>query len=109
MKNYQVLISEEAEKDLEGIFLYVAQNDSPEKAFRLLDKLEQTCAKLESFPDRGHVPKELDRIAITRYLEIYYKPYRIIYEIINNQVFVLCIIDGHRDIESVLTHRLLRI
>ena len=102
-------MSEEAEKDLEGIFLYVARNDSPEKAFRLLDNLEQTCAKLESYPDRGHVPNELDRLAMTQYLEIFYKPYRIIYQIINNQVFVHCIIDGRRDIESVLTQRLLRI
>jgi len=109
MTTYQVLLSEEAEKDLKEISIYVARYDSPEKALNLLENLEETCAKLEDYPDRGHVPKELERLAITQYLEIYFKPYRVIYEISRNLVFVHCVIDGCRDIENVLCQRLLRI
>jgi len=109
MKKYRVLLSEEAEKDLKDISLYVARYDSPEKAVRLLENLEETCVKLESYPDRGHIPKELERLAMAQYLEIYFKPYRIIYEISKSEVFVHCIIDGRRDIESVLRQRMLRI
>ncbi len=108
MTKYQVLLSEEAEKDLKEISIYVARYDSPEKALHLLENLEETCARLEDYPDRGHIPKELERLALTQYLEIYFKSYRIIYEISRNHVFVHCIIDGRRDIETVLGQRLLR-
>ncbi|NQU65049.1 MAG: type II toxin-antitoxin system RelE/ParE family toxin [SAR324 cluster bacterium] len=109
MIKYRVLLSEEAEKDLKDISVYVARYDSPEKAILLLENLEETCVKLESYPNRGHVPTELERFAMDQYLEIYFKPYRIIYEIGKNEVFVHCIIDGRRDIESILRQRLLRI
>jgi len=90
------------------ISLYVAHYEPPEKALRLMEYLEETCVKLESYPERGHVPKELERLAMIQYLEVYFKPYRIIYEISKKDVFVHCIIDGRRDIESVLRQRLLR-
>ncbi len=109
MKKYRVLLTEEAEKDLRDISLYVARYDSPEKALQLMENLEETCVKLESYPDRGHVPKELGRLAMTQYLEIFFKPYRIIYEISKKDVFIHCIIDGRRDIETVLRQRLLRL
>ena len=95
-------------QDLKDIAGYVARHDSPEKAIRLLTNLEETCEKLEDYPDRGHGPKELVRLEIFQYLEVYYKPYRILYEIAHNIVYVHCIIDGRRDIESVLRQRLLR-
>jgi toxin ParE1/3/4 len=109
MIDYRVLLTEEAEKDLRDISLYVARHDSPEKALRLMGNLEETCLTLESYPDRGHVPIELERLAMTQYLEIYFKPYRIIYEISNQDIFVHCIMDSRRDIDSVLRQRLLRI
>jgi len=109
MTDYQVVLSEEAEKDLKDIATYVAKYDSPEKALKLLDNLEETCARLEKYPERGHVPKELERLSVIQYLEIFFKPYRIIYEIDQRDVYVHCIIDGRRDIESVLRQRLLRI
>ncbi len=74
-----------------------------------MENLEDTCEKLESYPDRGHVPRELERLAMIQYLEVHFKPYRIIYEISKKDVFIHCIIDGRRDIESVLRQRLLRI
>ncbi len=109
MTDYQVVLSEEAEKDLKDIALYVARYDSPEKALRLLENIEETCAKLEDHPERGHVPKELERLSIVQYLEIFFKPYRIIYEIDKRDVYIHCIVDGRRDIESVLRQRLMRI
>ena len=109
MTDYHVALSEEAEKDLKDIATYVAQYDSPEKALKLLDNLEETCARLEKYPERGHVPKELERLSVIQYLEIFFKPYRIIYEIDQRDVYAHCIIDGRRDIESVLRQRLLRI
>jgi toxin ParE1/3/4 len=54
-----------------------------------LDAIEKTCFKLEELPERGHIPIELRPTGIKRYLEIFYKPYRIIYEIENDIVYII--------------------
>ncbi len=59
-------------------------------------------------PGRGQLPCELECAGIYQYRQIHYKPYRIIYEIVNKDVFVLGILDGRRDLTEVLTSRLLR-
>ena len=108
MKKYKVLIDPQAKQDLKEIFIYVALNDGISKANKLLDAIEKTCYKLEEYPERGHIPQELKRTGIKRYLEIHYKPYRIIYEIEKNLVYIHSILDGRRNIQEILAERLLR-
>ncbi len=108
MRKYKVLIDPQAKQDLKEIFIYVAINDSISSANKLLDSLENTCYKLEKFPERGHIPEELRLTGIKRYLEILYKPYRIIYEIDNDQIYVHSVLDGRRNIQEILNERLLR-
>jgi toxin ParE1/3/4 len=105
---YKVIIDPLAKVDLKEIFLYIATNDSVQSANKLLDALEETCYKLEKYPDRGHIPPELRTTGIKSYLEIHYKHYRIIYEIENNLVYVHSVIDGRRNIQEILSNRFLR-
>jgi toxin ParE1/3/4 len=105
---FSVLLVEDAEKDLWEIYLYVAQNDSVEKVDRLLDNLERAILKLETLPERGHFPPELERIGVREYREIFFKPYRIIYQVIRSEVFVHCVLDGRRDLQDLLQRRVLR-
>ena len=108
MKQYRVRLANEAEQDLIDIYRYVATHDSVEAADYLLDELETLCSKLSSLPQRGHVPPELERVAVTAYREVHFKPYRVVYEIIGREVFVHCVLDGRRDMQSLLERRLLR-
>ena len=108
MKQYRVRLADEAQRDLIDVYRYVATQDSVESAGYLLDELETLCAKLSSFPQRGHVPPELERVAVSAYREVHFKPYRVIYEVVGREVFVLCVLDGRRDMQSVLERRLLR-
>lgn len=105
---YKVIIDPQAKLDLKEIFIFVAVNDSIQSANRLLDALEETCSKLERIPDRGHIPPELRPTGIKKYLEIHYKPYRIIYEIEKNIIYIHCVIDGRRNIQEILSNRFLR-
>ena len=105
---YQVFLTLEAEKDLLDIHAFVAANDSPAKADALLTRLEDTCAELGRLPNRGHVPPELKRIGVTSYREAHFKPYRVIYEIAGKHVYVHGVLDGRRDVQSLLERRLLR-
>jgi len=108
VKQYRVRLADEAERDLVDIYQYVAAHDSKETADSLLDEIETLCAKLSSLPQRGHVPAELERVAVTTYREVHFKPYRVIYEVIGREVFVPCVLDGRRDMQSLLERRLLR-
>ncbi len=98
----------EAEEDLFEIYKYVYLNDSEEKAEELYRKLYEKSIQLEKYPERGHIPPELDLLDITDFLEIHHKSYRIIYRIIDKKVFVHCILDGRRDLQKLLQERLLR-
>jgi len=108
MNKYKVSIDPQAKKDLQELFFYIATNDSFSAAEKLLNSLEKTCYKLEEFPERGHIPQELRQTGIKRYLEIHYKFYRIIYEIENNSIYIHAILDGRRNIQELLSERLLR-
>ncbi len=108
MKRYRVRITEDAEQDLIDIYRYIALNDSAENAEYVLKQLESLCARLTELPERGHVPPELDRIGVTNYREVCFKPYRVIYEAIRQNVFIHCILDGRRDMPALLQRRLIR-
>ena len=108
MKKYRVRIINEAELDLADIYTYIARDDSPEKADHVLEKLETLSLSLAEMPERGHIPPELDRIGVTGFLEVHFKPYRIVYQIAAQDVFIHCVLDGRRDMQSILQRRLLR-
>jgi len=93
---YKVYFLPSVEKDLLGIYKYVRLNDSKSAAEKLFGKLYEKCLTLKSYPERGHCPPELQLIEIYDFLEIHYKSYRIIYQVIGRQVSVHCILDGRR-------------
>ena len=105
--NYTVHLIGDAEQDLLEIYGDVARHDSPAKADRLLDNLERTILKLESMPPRGHVPPELERVGVTEFREVFFKPYRIIYQALKSDVYVHCVLDGRRALQDLLEDRLL--
>ena len=105
---FKVNFISDAENDLFEIYKYVYLNDSEEKAEKLFEKLYQKCLTLQKVPERGHIPPELILLEVEGFLEIHYKPYRIIYQVVNNEVFIHCILDGRRDIQKLLQERLIR-
>lgn len=105
---YQVYIIADAEDDIFGIYRYIARNDSIQKAETVLKNIEDKIYVLSEFANRGHIPPELDRIGINEYREIHYQSYRIIYQVIESDVFIHCVLDERRDLEDLLQERLLR-
>jgi toxin ParE1/3/4 len=105
---YKVYFVEDAEKDLFEIGEYIRQKGYPLTAQELIAEVKNICSRLSRMPDRGHIPPELERVGIFDYREIHLKVYRIIYQIINSDVYIHCILDGRRDIQSILQQRMLR-
>lgn len=103
----QVLFTEDAERDLDDLYDYIARHDSPRSADRVVDRLLETTQELAAFPGRGSQPKELRAIGIQEYRQVFFKPYRVIYRVLDNRVVVYLIADGRRDMQSLLSRRLL--
>ena len=104
---FEVLMTEDAACDLEEIYDYIAQHDTPNRADHVLENIEKALAGLSESPVRGVYTRELVGLGIREYREIFFKPYRIIYRIMENNVYVLLIVDGRRDMQTLLSRRLL--
>jgi toxin ParE1/3/4 len=105
--SFKVLLTRGAERDLEEIYDYIAENDTQGNADYVLDKLMEVAETLAAFPERGSYPKELLALGIREYRQAHFKPYRLIYRVIGKQVFVYMIVDGRRDMQALLSRRML--
>lgn len=104
---YEVVLTQGAEQDLESIYDYIAEFDSVANADHVLDELMGVASSLARFPERGSYPKELIALGIREYRQTTFKPYRVIYRLIGDQVVIYLIADGRRDMQSLLGRRLL--
>lgn len=104
---FAVLLTEDAEQDLEDLYAYVAKFDSPKNADYVLERLLEVTESLATSPERGSQPKELRSIGIQEYRQVFFKPYRAIYRVLDKQVVIYVIADGRRDMQSLLSRRLL--
>lgn len=105
---FGVMLTADAEYDLLELYRYVALNDTQANALRLLNSIEEVISRLDMMPDRDHYPPELVRIGVLEFREMFFKPYRIIYEISGQDVFVHCVLDGRCDLIDLLQEWLLR-
>ena len=91
----KVTLSNRAEKDLRGIFSYMAEN-SPKSAIEANKKILSMLENLELFPNMGRiVPDIKDKLC----REVFYKRYRIVYSVIEekDEIYIHFVIDGRRD------------
>ena len=102
-----VFLTDDAAQDLEEIVEYIAEHDSPAKADHVLDRIESAIGTLSHHPHRGAYPKELLELGIHEYRQVFFKPYRIIYRVCADTVYIYLIADGRRDMQSLLQRRLL--
>jgi len=107
LKRFEVSLTEDAARDLEDIFDYIAEHDDLAKAGHVLDRIEEVVESVATFPERGSHPKELLSLGIRDYRQSFFKPYRVIYRIVGQRVYVYLIVDGRRDTQSLLARRLL--
>ena len=102
-----VFLTDDAAHDLDELHDYIFRHDTPGKADYLLEQLEKGFASLAESPERGTYVQELRHLGIREYREIFFKPYRMIYRVLDNAVYVLLIADGRRDMQALLQRRLL--
>lgn len=83
-----------AEDHLDSIYVYIAK-DSPEYAMRMVDRITSRSKQIASFPLSGRTVPEYE---IEQIREVIEYPYRIIYCIKPDQIDILAIIHGARNV-----------
>lgn len=104
---FQVLLTAAAERDLEELHDYIAEHDSEAAAKRVLDRLHEVSENLAVEPQRGTIPRELRELGLQEFKQVFFKPYRVIYRVVDRRVVVLLIADGRRELGALLSRRLL--
>jgi toxin ParE1/3/4 len=86
--------TDSAEKHLDAIYSYIAQNSS-EYAICMIDRLTRRSIQIADFPFSGRKVPEYDNESIREVIE---GPYRIIYLIKDNQIDIIAVIHGAMNI-----------
>lgn len=107
MAERRVRWTETARRDLDSIVDYIAE-DSIENALAVLDRLRERVDLLTVAAERGRTVSELKDLDVHQYREVIERPWRIVYRIEGDAVLVLAVLDGRRDLRSLLLERLLR-
>lgn len=105
-KVYEIIWSETSEKDLINIIEYITQ-DSSSIAYEKFKEIKEKASGLQSFPNRGRIVPELQQQGIIQYRELIVSPWRIIYRISENIVYVLSVLDSRQNVEDILLKRLI--
>ena len=105
-KTYKVLWTSGAREDLLRIISYIRE-DSPRKAKEVYQKIKAKAASNNLFPLRGRVVPELQKEGITIYRELITPPWRIIYKIDNDTVYIMALFDSRQNVEEILLQKVI--
>ena len=104
---FDIRLTPDALAELEEIHDWIARHDSPSRAAHVEGQIPAAVAALARHPRRGAHPRELLALGMRDYRETFFKPYRIIYSVEGTRVDVYMIADGRRDMQALLSRRLL--
>jgi toxin ParE1/3/4 len=104
---FRVRIASAAWRDLEEIYTWIAEHDSPENAGYVLDRLTETAESVAKMPYRGSRPDELPAGMEGEFRQVFFKPYRVVYEIGRDEVVIYLVADGRRNLQSLMLRRLM--
>lgn len=106
-ETYKVKWTSNAKEDLLNIVEYI-KHDSLSAARKAYGQIKEKTQSSNFFPLRGRVVPELQKEGITIYRELIAQPYRIMYKIENDTVYIMAIFDSRQNVEELLLQKLLR-
>lgn len=88
----KVIWSKESLRQLIEIENFIA-SDNPGRAEKFVLKLIECGEKTQNFPFKGRMVPEF---SIHEIREVFYKNYRIVYRVSENQIEILTVFEGHK-------------
>ena len=106
-KTYKLEWTTNAKDDFLNIITYIKQ-DSPSIANDIYLKIRKKAHSSNFFPLKGRVVPELQKEGITLYREVIASPWRIIYKVGKDTVYIMAILDSRQNVEDLLLQKLLK-
>jgi len=106
-KTYKVKWTSNAKEDLLNIVDYI-KKDSLSAARKVYGQIKEKAHSSNFFPLKGRVVPELQQEGITLYRELISSPWRIIYKVGNDTVYIMAILDSRQNVEELLLQKLLK-
>jgi toxin ParE1/3/4 len=90
----KVVWTNTAIEHLVAVYEHIAR-DSPRYAQRMIDRITRKSERIGLFPESGRAVPEFESAAVR---EVYESPYRIIYRVSIDQVDVIAVVHGARQL-----------
>ncbi len=107
LKTYKLKWTQNAKSDLLNIVDYI-KSDNPSIAKDVYLKIRKQAESSNFFPLKGCVVPELQKEGITLYREVISTPWRIMYKVGDDTVYIMAILDSRQNVEELLLQKLLR-
>lgn len=93
----KIIWTKTAWSDLEEIANYIAR-DSAHYAAGFVHETREAARTLATFSERGHIVPEINEPHIR---ELFVRSYRLIYQVAGEEVYILGLIHGARNLKSI--------
>ena len=102
-----IVWSKDAVEDFREILEYFIIKSGKNTAYKIYKKIIEKIDMLETSPVYGKVVQDLKDIGIGNIHEITESPWRIIYREQNEVVYILCVLDGRRNVQEILISKVI--
>lgn len=104
---FEIVWTSVALTDLTQIVEFLGE-DNPHQAVLWFKRIRRAVNTLRSSPQRCRVVPELQKQGVSTFRELVVVPYRVSFRIERNQVQIMGVLDGRRNLEDLLLERLVR-
>lgn len=108
LNKFKISLLPISKADFIEIYTYIGYLDGIEQAEKIKILLKEKIDSLSTLPERGKYPQELIDLGIFQYRELAVYPWRIFYKINGNNIDIVSILDGRRDLDEILKERLIK-
>jgi len=98
----KIVWSQDASDDLIEIITYIRDKSGKKIATEIYQRIINHVEKIEILPKGGRIVPELISIGVLDIREIIETPWRIFYRILTDEIQIISVIDGRRNIEEIL-------
>lgn len=108
MTAVKVVILQSAEMDLKSLRRYIVKNFGASVWQASYVQIKNNINTLKKYPLSGTTPDELEQLNLFQFRQVISGMNRIVYEIRDEIIYVHLICDTRRELQGLLTRRLLR-
>ena len=103
----KIVWSQDASDDLIEIVTYIKEKSGNNIASEIYKRIINHVEKIDVFPEIGRIVPELLSIGVIDIRELIETPWRIFYRVLLDEIQIISVIDGRRNVEEILYKKII--